>query len=87
MGVIYVALLAHAQDEDSRQRVARVTEEIFAACVRLGGNAAIPCCPEEWKPALKVGGPERGDFPLMQKLKNVFDPHGVLSPGRCAGGL
>lgn len=87
VGVIYVALLARAKDEDSRHRVARVTEAVFADCARLGGNAAIPFCPADWKTSLKVQGPERGDFPLMKKLKAVFDPQGVLSPGRCGGGL
>jgi glycolate oxidase FAD binding subunit len=87
VGVIYVALLPRAQDEDSRQHVARVTEEIIAACTRVGGNSAILCCPAEWKQSLKVCGLERGDFPLMHKLKNVFDPQGILSPGRCVGGM
>jgi glycolate oxidase FAD binding subunit len=87
VGVIYLALLSQAGDEASRLRVARVTEQILAGCARLGGNAAIPCCPAEWKSALNLRGPDRGDFSLMQKLKNVFDPHGILSPGRCAGGF
>ena len=87
VGVIYVALLAHALDEDSRRRVASVTEEISAACTHLGGNFSVPCCPAKWKPTLKMGGPQRSDFPLIQKLKNVFDPHGILSPGRGPGGL
>lgn len=87
VGVGYVALLPHTRDEDSRSRVARATEEICAACARLGGNAAIPYCPAEWKVSLPVRGSERSDFPLMQKLKRVFDPNGILSPGRFAGGL
>jgi glycolate oxidase FAD binding subunit len=87
VGVIYVALLPQTRDEDSRNRVARATGQIFADAAALGGNAAIPFCPAEWKQSLNVFGADRGDFPLMQKLKNVFDPRGIFSPGRCAGGL
>jgi len=34
-----------------------------------------------------VLGPSRQDFVLMQRMKNVFDPQNVLSPGRFAGGI
>jgi FAD/FMN-containing dehydrogenase len=32
-------------------------------------------------------GPWRDDFVLMKRIKNVFDPQNVLSPGRFAGGI
>jgi FAD/FMN-containing dehydrogenase len=30
---------------------------------------------------------ERGDVQQMRKIKNLFDPLGILSPGRFMGGL
>jgi FAD/FMN-containing dehydrogenase len=36
---------------------------------------------------LKVWGLPRADFAQMLKLKKVFDPAGVLSPGRFVGGI
>jgi len=87
VGVIYVALLPNARDDDARGRVARATEQMLAECALLGGNAAIPWCPEEWKGALHVWGLPRFDFAQMQKVKNAFDPPGILAPGRFAGGF
>jgi glycolate oxidase FAD binding subunit len=56
-------------------------------CAGLGGNATIPWSPAEWKSSLKVCGLERRDIDQMRKLKRLFDPSGILSPGRFVGGL
>ncbi len=87
VGVIYFALLPAERSERARARVTRAASEILAACSALDGHATIPWSPGEWKGALAVWGSERGDFEIMQKLKNVFDPRGILSPGRFVGGL
>jgi FAD/FMN-containing dehydrogenase len=36
---------------------------------------------------LQVWGIGRGDFEQMRKLKKVFDPPGILAPGRFVGGI
>jgi len=87
VGVIYVALLPDAQSDETRMRVSRASTRIQDACEKAGGQATIPWCPIDWKAGLKVWGTERGDLPLMRKLKSVFDPQGILSPGRFVGGL
>lgn len=87
LGVIYLALLPNARDEQMRVSVVNATESIIAACERLGGNMTIPFCPSEWKSRLKIWGTEREDFEQMRKLKKVFDPAGILAPGRFAGGI
>lgn len=43
--------------------------------------------PTEMKSQIQVWGAAREDFVLMQRMKQVFDPHGILSPGRFVGGL
>ena len=87
VGVIYVALLPPAQCEDARACVARATTEIFSQCAALSGNSTIPWCLAEWKSALPVWGPGRGDLGPMRALKKVFDPRGVFAPGRFMGGI
>jgi glycolate oxidase FAD binding subunit len=87
LGVIYFALLPAERTEDARARCAAATDAIHAACAELGGHSTIPWCPADWKRALKIWGLPRADFVQMQKLKSVFDPHGVLSPGRFVGGI
>lgn len=87
VGVIYFALLPGERGEEARISATRTASELLAECSALGGHATIPWCPGEWKSALAVWGRERGDFEIMRKLKKVFDPRGVLSPGRFVGGI
>ena len=87
VGVVYFALLPAGENEDELSRVSRATKEILARCAALDGNVTIPWCPAEWKGTLPIWGPERGDLGPMRALKKVFDPHGVLAPGRFMGGI
>jgi glycolate oxidase FAD binding subunit len=87
VGIIYFALLPGDHTDEWRGRVASAAKEIQDAAAKLGGHATIPWCPSEWKSALSIWGPARPDFPQMQKVKAVFDPQGVLSPGRFVGAL
>jgi glycolate oxidase FAD binding subunit len=87
VGVIYVTLLPAAHSQEADDRVVRVAGQIRAACEKIGGHATIPWCPAGWKSALKIWGADRADLPLMRKLKAVFDPQGILSPGRFVGGI
>ena len=87
LGIIYFALLPTGLNDQGRQRIQNATNSIHDACAKLGGQSTIPWCPTPWKTSLKVWGPENPSFPQMRKIKNVFDPRGVLSPGRFVGGL
>jgi glycolate oxidase FAD binding subunit len=87
IGVIYLALLPRERDDQSRTRVANATNDILAAAAKLNGHATIPWAPSEWKSALKIWGFARADFAEMQKVKQVFDPQGIMAPGRFVGGL
>jgi glycolate oxidase FAD binding subunit len=87
LGIIYFAILPSDHTEDCRQRVASATTAIQEACAKLGGHATIPWAPAEWKATLQIWGPPRADAAQMQKLKSVFDPQKILSPGRLAQDL
>lgn len=53
----------------------------------FGGTWRIDACPTAWKRAgLDVWGPERRDRALMRAVKQAWDPHHTLAPGRSAGG-
>jgi glycolate oxidase FAD binding subunit len=87
VGIVHAALMPESKTDSSRAQAARAIERIQAACARLEGHATIPWCPTEWKASLKIWGLERSDLAQMRKLKAVFDPNGILSPGRFVGGL
>jgi glycolate oxidase FAD binding subunit len=83
VGVTYVVLLAKSRDEESRQKV-------NAMSASMEEHFTIPWCPTEWKSSLPISGNDSATqktLPLMEKVKKVFDPAGILSPGRFMGGL
>lgn len=87
LGVIYVALLPPSRDPQTIEQLAQACAELSQASDSVGARAVIPWCPGELKRKVNVWGPAHEDFPLMQKLKHVFDPHNILSPGRFVGGI
>jgi glycolate oxidase FAD binding subunit len=87
VGVIYFALLPIERNDQALGNVSRATSKIVTACASIEGNVTIPWCPAEWKSTLNIWGPARGDFELMRKVRMLFDPGNILSPGRFAGGI
>lgn len=87
LGIIYVALLPEGRDDECRNRIVVAAEQVSAATANLGGNASISWCPREWNTLLKDRTLRREGFVQMKKLKTVFDPQGILAPGRLLGGL
>ena len=47
----------------------------------------IELCPLEIKNALSIWPPVGSEHEIAQRLKRVFDPQGILSPGRFRGGI
>jgi glycolate oxidase FAD binding subunit len=52
-----------------------------------GGTCIVERCPLEMKGTTDVFGDTPASFALMRRLKQQFDPLGVLNPGRFAGRL
>lgn len=89
-GIVYAAFLAEEGNEAQSTAMASAAKEVFRACTlpEIGAHAMLEWCPSEVKRAVgDVWGPWRQDFAPMQRVKNVFDPQSVLSPGRFAFGI
>src|SRR5712672_316625 len=89
-GIMYAAFFADEGMETSLVGMAVAAKEVFQVCAQSenSAQAMLEFCPAEVKRAVgDLWGPERQDFALMKRLKNVFDPQNVLSPGRFAGGI
>ncbi len=87
-GLIYAAALA--KEGDTAASIEQAATQIFHACEEpeIGASAMLEWAPPRVKAACGgVWGKPRSDFGLMQKVKQSFDPGGVLSPGRFAGGI
>ncbi len=50
-----------------------------------GAKAVIEYAPVDQKPHLALWPNPAGDFSVMEKLKNLFDPSHILNPGRLYG--
>lgn len=57
------------------------------ATVNVGGAFIVESCTMPVKRTADVWGPPGSGFAIMQRLKQQFDPHRTLSPGRFLGGI
>jgi glycolate oxidase FAD binding subunit len=83
--ILYLAL--HGSTAEPIAALESACRHIFALAAEF--NAAITL---QWAPAALKRRAEhfqdsRGDLALMKKVKEVFDPRNILSPGRFPGGL
>lgn len=71
------------------------SRESYAACVgawrgravAAGGSLVVEEAPTALKSAIDVWGQPPSGFGLMRRLKQTYDPLGLLNPGRYVGGL
>jgi glycolate oxidase FAD binding subunit len=87
-GMVYAVLLPGQADEHTLQRLASAASELLQAGAECG-SAMIEFCPVELKRTVSVWGAaaKRGDIELMRRIKKIFDPDNILSPGRHVGGI
>ena len=57
------------------------------AAERAGGSLVIDAAPPDVKARCDVFGATRSDFEITRRLKEQFDPHRTLAPGRFIGRL
>ncbi len=62
-----------------------VVERLRDDLARLGGVLVVERCPADAKARLEVWGIEGPDLALMRRLKQAYEPAGLLSPGRGPG--
>ncbi len=86
-GIVYIALLPEEHDAHALNQLALVLTHMFQRTAEWGTRAMMEWCPPQLKRRIPVWGALPSDFPLMQRMKKVFDPHDVLAPGRFLGGI
>ncbi|HJY88031.1 MAG TPA: FAD-binding oxidoreductase [Candidatus Acidoferrales bacterium] len=88
-GIVFCALVPPTLDGETLTRLAQAARELFhtIASSEINGRALIECGPTELKQQVNVWGPARDDLTLIERLKQAFDPQGILSPGRFLGGI
>ena len=74
-------------DAAGLQPLAAVLQVLRREVERLAGTLTVSQCPVAMKSQLEVWGTVRDALPLMQRIKQKFDPDQVLNPGRFVGGI
>jgi glycolate oxidase FAD binding subunit len=71
------------------ERLAAAIESLRAAVAGLSGLLIVEACPPAVKQAVDIwgAGVDPGAVAIMRSLKDKFDPHGTLNPGRFAHGI
>ena len=67
--------------------LAETVPTLRTAAGHVAGAFVVESCPLPVKRTLDVWGPLGPDLAIMQRLKQQFDPQGILSPGRFVGGI
>jgi len=65
----------------------KVVEGLRGEVDRLEGTLVVEQCPTPMKESLDVWGRLREALPLMQQIKETFDPARTLNPGRFVGAI
>ena len=82
IGVTYVGL--SGGDEEAR---AGVVEELREIWLRRGGSVILREASPAFKERVEVWGPIGTRLDLTRRVKDKFDPRGILNPGRFVGGI
>jgi FAD/FMN-containing dehydrogenase len=86
-GVVYVAFLAAAGQAHSVSRLPAACRDLMQAGLNAGARPMIEWCPTALKRDVNIWPPPGSDQPIAERLKKLFDPQGILAPGRFLGGL
>ncbi len=84
-GVVYSVWRLPA-DQETDQGLS-IVDALRRAASELAGTMVVEACPRPLKERLDVWGEPGADFSLVQRIKEQFDPEGILSPGRFLGKL
>ncbi|MGH7928071.1 MAG: FAD-linked oxidase C-terminal domain-containing protein, partial [Candidatus Binatia bacterium] len=79
-GTIWLSWPANSQ-------AATVWPQLVSLAAEHRGHAVMFAGPDRSKDHQDVWGAAPAAFPLMQRIKEQFDPHGLLNPGRFIGGI
>lgn len=83
VGIVHLCLLQEALSANVTDMVRRLRQ----AAADLGGALVIEQCPVDLKSQLDVWSATGDDGEAMRKMKALWDPNQILSPGRFVGGI
>ncbi|HEU5227856.1 MAG TPA: FAD-binding oxidoreductase [Ktedonobacteraceae bacterium] len=82
-GILYIEL----RPGDAVPRVVAAIAELRRYAQAAKGSLVVERCPVDLKRRISIWGDPGTNFPMMQRLKQQFDPKGIFVKGRFLGGL
>jgi glycolate oxidase FAD binding subunit len=82
IGVTYLAL--SGADEEAYAQIVDELREIWS---RRGGSVVVREASPSFKERVEAWGPLGSRLELTRRVKQKFDPRGIMNPGRFAGGI
>jgi glycolate oxidase FAD binding subunit len=83
VGVVRLALAASLPPD----RLASLIERLRTQALQRGGSLIVERCPADVREHVDAWGPPGDDLQMMRRMKQAWDPKGILSPGRFVGGI
>ncbi|GFK93461.1 putative FAD-linked oxidoreductase [Fundidesulfovibrio magnetotacticus] len=81
-GNLHVSLMHDASEPDQARHAAQAKQEVLALTIELGGTISgehgVGVSKLDWLERMR--GPEA--VSIMRQVKAVFDPHGIMNPGK-----
>ena len=74
-------------DDVTIERLSKVLSDARDAVHAVGGRMVIERCPSDVKPRFDVWDDVGEALAIMRRLKEQYDPKGILNPGRFVGGI
>jgi glycolate oxidase FAD binding subunit len=79
VGTLWLSWPAHSQ--------AAIWPHVTSLAVKYSGHAVMFAAPQAIREGHDVWGPPAASLKLMRKIKQEFDPHSLLNPGRFIAGI
>ncbi|MCX8118768.1 MAG: FAD-binding oxidoreductase [Desulfobacterota bacterium] len=86
-GILYTSVFPDGGRRVSKKAVLDAIGAFSSVASQYEGHLVVERCPSSWKGEIEVWGPPRSDYGIMRRLKEEFDPKGILNPGRFIDGL
>ena len=74
-------------DTTQIQSLPTANDNLRSVLQAMGGTWVVLKCPSNAKAALDIWGDAGDALPLMRRIKEQFDPNGILNAGRFVGGI
>jgi glycolate oxidase FAD binding subunit len=75
-------VIGHVPGDLTRQQAVALVQGLRDRAAKARGYVVVTSCRPQWKDAIFVWGPPRGDWPVMRAVKEKLDPRRLFNPGR-----